>query len=449
LPTPVPLANVIGQSKAAFLWNTTPSSSFSSQENSTTTKSSTNEEVFKFFNGISPMVAISNASSWNISETGLFNATTILTTKSLPSGSITCPDDTSITLISAIDFFPPSFAQLYKNFYKNTTTLQHEKIKSVVLLPKVSLLTSILSYFCHHLTMSLKPSSPGRIKGDSSSSFRHLSTPITFADLPWNSLPNLHSSTIMATVEFRNISTAATSNCTDTEHAHTTLIGGFDSIYPVVAISNASSWNTSETDILAASTIPTVISLPCSTITKPAASIAFQDIQLISPSLLLPHVVFSKCGISSLEADNYSSNDSSLNPPCHAEIVTHTTHNISRNHEYLDLLASAMFYNAYVLNCFFFSFSIYFIFHFCKQDVEISHDVASTTSSFSSLTSPIVLAYGPSNDDSAFMNGIDGDGDVTNSSTASALPVVECSTPQRRRSARISAMEHICYKKFF
>jgi hypothetical protein len=363
LPTPVPLVNVIGRSKAAFLWNTTPSSSFPSQENSTTTNS-TSEEVYKFFNGISPIVAVSNASTWNISEAGLFNATTILITTSLPSGSITSPDAT-ITLISAIDFFSQSFARLYNNVYNNTTTLQHEKIKSVVPLPKASLLTSILSYFYHHPMMSSKPSSHDRNKGDSSASSWYLFAPIPLADLPWNSLPNLHSSTITATAEFRNISTTATSNCTDTKNSHTTLIGGSDSIYPVMAISNASSWNMNETDIHAASTIPTVISLPCSTITGHAASIAFQDIQvLISSSLLLPHVVFSKFGITSLEAETYSSSDSSLSLTCHADIVTHTTHNISLNHEYFDLLASAMFYNAFLLNCFFFSFSIYFIFHF-------------------------------------------------------------------------------------
>jgi hypothetical protein len=209
----------------------------------------------------------------------------------------------------------------------------------------------------------------------------------------------------------------------------------------------------SVTDILAATTIPTVISLPHSTITRPAMSNALRDIEFISSSLLLPHVVFSSCGITSLEADAYSSSDSSLDPPCHADIVTHTTHNISLIHEYFDLHATAMFYNAYVLNCFFFSFSIYFIFLCYKQDVKTPHGVASTTSSFSSLTSPIILASGPSNDDSSFLHGIDDHGDDTNadfaSSAASVLPVVECSIPPRRRSARIAAMEHVCYKKFF
>jgi hypothetical protein len=448
LPTPVPLVNVIDRSKAAFLWNKTPSSSFPSPDDSTT-KNSTHEEVNKFFNGIHPIVAVSNASSWNISETDLFNATTILTTTSLPTGSITSHDDACITLLAAIDFFSPSFTLFYKNYYNNTPTLQHEKIKSFVPLPKVSLLTSILSNFYHHLTIGLKPLSKGRIKGASSSSSWYLSTPIPLADLPWISLPNLWSSTITTTVEFRNIFTTATSYCTDTENAHTTLIG-VDSIYPVGAISNASSWNMSgTTDILAATMTPTVISIPFSTITRPAASIAFQDIQLITPSLWLPHVIFSKCEITSLKADSYSSTDASLNPPCHGDIVTHTTHNISHIHEYFDLLASAMFYNAFVLNCVFFSFSIYFIFHFYKQDVEIPHDTASTTSSFSSLTSPTVLASGPSNDDFSIIYGMEDDGDNTNSSTASALSVVECSIPQRRRSARIAAMEHICYKKFF
>jgi hypothetical protein len=450
LPTPVPLANVIGRSEAAFLWNTTPSSSSPYQQNSTATNS-TNKKVYKFFNDIHPIVAISNASSWDISETGLFNATTVLTTTSPPIGSITSSDP-SITLLSAIEFFSSSFKQVYKSYYNNTTTLQNQRMK-VVPLPKVSLLTSIFSYFCHHPTMRLKSSSPGRIKGDTSSSSWDLSAPAPLADLPWNSLPNLHSSTITATVEFRIISATATSNFTDTENAQTNLIRGFVNIYPVVDISNASSWNMSETDVLAATKIPSVIILPCSTLTSPAMSIAFQDIEFISPSFLLPHVVFSRCGITSLEADAYSSSNSSHDPPCHADIVTHTTHNISLIHEYFDLLASAMFYNAFVLNSFFFSLSIYFIFHFHKQDVEIPHNIASTTSPVSSLTSPIVLASGPSNDDFSSLYGIDDEGDDANidfaSSAASVLPVVECSIPRRRRSARIAAMEHVCYKKFF
>jgi hypothetical protein len=69
------------------------------------------------------------------------------------------------------------------------------------------------------------------------------------------------------------------------------------------------------------------------------------------------------------------------------------------------------------------------------------------------LTSPIVLAFGPSNDDFSSSYGIDEEDGDTNidfaSSAASVLPVVECSIPQRRRSARIAAMEHVCYKKFF
>ena len=96
LPTPVPLVNVIDQSKAAFLWNTTPSSSFPSRQNSTTANS-THEEVYEFF--IHPIVAINYASSWNISETGLVIATTVLTTTSHSNGSFTSPD-ASIFFIS-------------------------------------------------------------------------------------------------------------------------------------------------------------------------------------------------------------------------------------------------------------------------------------------------------------------------------------------------------------
>jgi hypothetical protein len=103
-----------------------------------------------------------------------------------------------------------------------------------------------------------------------------------------------------------------------------------------------------------------------------------------------------------LETDAYYSSDSSINPPCHADIVTHTTYNISLTHEYLNLLVSAIFYNAFILSFFFFSFYIYFICHFYKQDVEIPHDAASTTSSFPSLTSPIVLASGTSTDEFPF-----------------------------------------------
>ena len=74
------------------------------------------------------------------------------------------------------------------------------------------------------------------------------------------------------------------------------------------------------------------------------------------------------------------------------------------------------YHNTLVLNFFSFSLSIYFVFHFNKQCVEIvihdlinykqideiSHEVASTAFSSSSLTSLIVLTTGFSNDDFSF-----------------------------------------------
>jgi hypothetical protein len=151
------------------------------------------------------------------------------------------------------------------------------------------------------------------------------------------------------------------------------LIEGFDSIHSVLAISNAFSLNMSKTHILDTKTISTGISLPCLTITKPADSIACQDINFLSPSFLLPLNIRSRCRISYLEADN-SSSDSSLHPPCCAGIVTSAPYNISLIHEYFDLSASTLFYNTLVLNFLFFSYSIYFIFHFYKQHVEVIHE---------------------------------------------------------------------------
>jgi hypothetical protein len=80
--------------------------------------------------------------------------------------------------------------------------------------------------------------------------------------LHWNGFSNLHRSTTTAAVEFITISTTATSNSTDDNNTYTMLIEGFNSIHPVLAVSNASSWNMSKNHILDTTTIPTGISHP-------------------------------------------------------------------------------------------------------------------------------------------------------------------------------------------
>lgn len=102
------------------------------------------------------------------------------------------------------------------------------------------ILTSIINFVCRQQAVSLKLPPLER-------SSWYLSVPIPLVDLPE---PNLHSLVITATVKITTISTTTTINSTDTNNTHLEVLQDSDVIFPVVAISNNSSWNTNETCIL-------------------------------------------------------------------------------------------------------------------------------------------------------------------------------------------------------
>ncbi len=80
---------------------------------------------------------------------------------------------------------------------------------------------------------------------------------------------------------------------------------------------------------------PNVLGHSRSNISSPMVSIAFQNYDILSPSLMLPLDAFFRCEISSSEADCKS--DSSLDLPYRAANASNTlTHNISLSHEFFD-----------------------------------------------------------------------------------------------------------------